>query len=85
MAVTLAAIFTDLLGVRGSLYGDIWNLVRLVRVGKTLNCEREVKNPQNLYTVCLRKYGTIVGHVVRVISCICMLFLIKHGDVISPL
>ena len=56
------------------MYGNIWNLVRSVRVGKTLNCECEVKNPQNLYAVGLRKYGTTVGHVLRVISCICTLY-----------
>ena len=56
-----------------------------VTVGETLNCEREVKNSQNLYAVGLRKYDTTVGHVLRVISCICTLFLIRHGDVIGPL
>ena len=45
-----------------------------VRVGETLNCECEVKNPQNLYAVSLRKYDTTVGHVLCVISCICTLF-----------
>ena len=47
----------------------------MVRVGETLNCEREVKNPQNLYEVGLRKYYTTVGHVLHVILGICMLFL----------
>ena len=52
-------------------YKDIWNPVRSV-VNETLNCEHEVKNPQDLYAVGLRKYGTIVFHVLLVISCICM-------------
>ena len=54
-------------------YKDIWNPVRLI---ETLNCERhnEVKNPQDLYAVSLRKYGTTVGHILHVISCTCMLF-----------
>ena len=34
----------------------------------------QVKNPQNLYAVSLRKYDTTVGHVLCVISCICTLF-----------
>ena len=68
MAATLAATFTLIRCVRGSLYGDIWNLVRSVCVSETLNCEREVKNPQNIYAVGLRKYGTTVGHILHVIS-----------------
>ena len=84
MAATLAATFTLIKCVRGSLYGDIWNLVR---VGETLNCERKVKNPQplNLYAVGLRKCSTTVGHIVRVISSICTLNLIRYGGVIGPL
>ena len=53
MAAILAAIFTLIMCVRGSLYGDIWNFVQSVRVGETLNCKCEVKNPQNLYAVIL--------------------------------
>ena len=63
MAATLVATFTLIRCVRGSLYGDTWNLVQSVRVGETLNCEYEVKNPQDLYVVGLRKYGTTVGHI----------------------
>ena len=85
MAVILAATFTLIRCVQGSLYGDIWDLVRSVCVGETLNCKREVKNPQNLYMVSLRKYGTTVGHILCVILCICTLFLIRHGGVIGPL
>ena len=77
MTAALAATFTLIKCVRGSLYGDIWNLAQLVHVGETLNFECEVKNPQNLYAVSLRKYDTTVGHVLRVISCICMLFFNK--------
>ena len=77
MAVTLAPNFTLIRCVSGSLYGDIWNFVGLVCVGKTLNCECEVKNPQNLDMVNLRKCDTTVGHVLHVISCICTLFFNK--------
>ena len=67
-----SAIFcTQMVDFAGPVtYGDIWNLVWSVRVGKTLNCKHEVKNPQNLYAVSLRKYDTTVGQVLRVISCI---------------
>ena len=84
MVATRAAIFTLIRCVRGSLYRDIWNRIWSVRVGETLNCKREVKNPLNLYVVGLRKYGTTVGHVPCVISCIYTLFLIRHGGVIGP-
>ena len=52
-----------------------------VSVKPGLNCEREreVKNSQNLYAVGLRKYDTTVGRALRVISCICTLFLIRHA------
>ena len=42
MAATLAATFTLIRCVRGSLYGDTWNLVWLVPVSEILKCEREV-------------------------------------------
>ena len=65
---------------------EIPEIGRFVSVKPGLNCERrEVKNSQNLYAVGLRKYDTTVGHALRVISCICTLFLIRHGDVIGPL
>ena len=53
-------------------------------VSETLNCECEVKDPQDLYVTGSRKYGITVGHVLHVISSICMLFLIGHGGVIEP-
>ena len=77
MVMTLAATFILITCFQGSLYGDIWNLVRLVRVSETLNCKCEVKNPQNLYAVSLRKYSTTVGLILHAISCICTLFFNK--------
>ena len=80
MAATLAATFTLISCVRGSLCIiikiSVWNPVLSV-VSKTLNCECEIKNPQDLYAVGLRKYGTTVGHVLHVISYICTLFFNK--------
>ena len=72
MAATLAATFTFIRCVRESLY-VLRYLKSVICVGP--NCEREVKNSQNLYAVSLREYDTTVGHVLCVISCICMLFL----------
>ena len=60
------------------LYKDIWNPT----VDETLNCERESRNSQEPYTICLRKDDTTVGHVPHVVSCICMLFL-RHGGFIE--
>ena len=54
-------------------YKDIWNPVQSV-VSEILNCEHEVKNPQDLYMVGLWKCGTTIDHVLCVISCICTLF-----------
>ena len=84
----MVVTFTLISCVRGYLvYKDIWNLI----VSETLNCEREAGslhyrfiNPRYLgfiyaYAVGLRKYGTTVGHISPVISCICTLFL-RHGS-----
>ena len=54
-------------------YKDIWNFVWSV-VDETMNCEHEVKNPQDLQAVGLCKYGTTASHVLCVISCIWTLF-----------
>ena len=82
MAATLVATFTLIGCIRGSLYGDMWNLVRSVRVGETLNCELEVTSRGRFKEIWHK-----VGHILRVISCICTAryFLIRHGNVISPL
>ena len=68
----MATSFTFTSCVRGyHVYKDIWNPT----VGETLNCEREARNAQDPYAVCLNKDDNTVGHVPRVISCICTLFL----------
>ena len=80
MAVTLAPTFTLIRCVSGSLFGDIWNFVGLVCVGKTLNCECEVKNPQNLYMVNLQLAMYYMSS-----HASAHYFLIRHGGVISPI
>ena len=81
MAATLAATFTLISCVQGSLciiikIHYLRNPVQSV-VGETLNCKREVNNPRDLYTVDLRQYGTTVG------LYYVLLFLIRHGGVIK--
>ena len=67
----MAAMFTLISCIRGyHVYKGIWDPV----VGETLNCEREDRNPQDPYAIDVKKVGTAVGHVPRVISCICTLF-----------
>ena len=57
---------------------NIWN----PSVCETLNWEREARNSQDPYAVCLKKDDTTVGHVPHVIFCICTLFL-RHGGFIE--
>ena len=56
---------------------DMWN----PPVGEKVNCEHEGRNPEDPYTVTLRKDGVIVGHVPRTISCICTIFLRQGGEI----
>ena len=65
-------------------YKDIWNSVQSV-VGETLNCEHEVKNPQDLNMVGLRNIALqLAMYYVSSHASACY-FLIIHGDVIGPL
>ena len=75
----MTATFTLISCVRGyHVYKDIWDPV----VGETLNCECEDRNYKDPYAVGVKKVGTTVGHVPRVTSCICTLFL-RCGGVIK--
>ena len=66
-----ATILNSISCVRGyHQYKDIWDPV----VGEMLNCERENRNPQGPYAVDVKEVGITVGHVLRVILCICTLF-----------
>ena len=47
-----------------------------------MNCEHEGRNPEDPYTVALRKDDIIIGHVPCTISCACTLFL-RHGGAIQ--
>ena len=59
------------------VYRDAWN----PSVGKTVNCECEGRNPEELYVVALQKDGIIIGHVPCTIPCVCTLFLRCGGAI----
>ena len=61
--------------IRGyHVYKSIWNPAS---DGKILPCKREVRNPHNPSSVAVTKgtTGIVVGHVPRLISTICTIFI----------
>ena len=50
--------------------------------GEILQCERELDNESDRYVVAVKKDGTIIGHLPRIISRACSLFL-RRGNFIS--
>ena len=58
-------------------YHHIWDAV----VGETLQCCREDGNIHNPYAVSVKKGSTIVGHVLKKLSCLCSLFLQRGGNI----
>jgi len=66
--------------IRGyHVYKDIWD----PPIGEIVVCQRENRNPRDPYAVALRKDSVTVGHVPRMISCICTLFLRRGGIIRS--
>ena len=59
------------------IYQDTWE----ARLGEVLSCHREIANAFDPFAVCMKKDGTIVGHVPRKISSICSLFLRNNGTI----
>ena len=51
-------------------------------IGEVLVCEREPHNVEDCYAVAVRKDETIIGHLPRNLSRIC-LFFIRRGGVIE--
>ena len=51
-------------------------------IGEILQCERELDNDSDRYAVAVKKDGTIIGHLPRIISRACSLFL-RRGNFIS--
>ena len=60
------------------IYKNIWDAI----IGETLQCERELDNESDRYAVAVKKDGTIIGHLPRIISRACSLFL-RRGNFIS--
>ena len=64
--------------VRGYyVYKDLWKAV----IDEELECKRETTNSKDRYAVAVFKNGEIVGHLPRMISRVCSLF-IRRGRVI---
>ena len=66
--------------IRGlHVYKDIWE----PSIGEELVCSPQMNNPHDCYAVAVCKSGTIVGHVPKIMSRLCWLFLNKSGTVIK--
>ena len=62
--------------VRGyHVHKDIWNTID----GETLGGRRETTNVHDPSAVAVVKDGTTVGHVPKKLSCLCSLFIRRHG------
>ena len=64
--------------IRGyHIYKDIWNST----IGEHLICERETLNSTDRYAVAVLKDDIIIGHLPRVLSRICSLFIVRGGTI----
>ena len=62
--------------IRGHhVYRDIWSPT----IGEELMCKRETTNDKDRYAVAVMRESTVMGHVPRVISAVCALFLKRKG------
>ena len=57
-------------------YKDLWNATP----GKGLTCVRERGNRNDVFAVAVQSDGNIVGYIPRQISCICILFTCRGGE-----
>ena len=62
-------------------YQDIWEPV----IGEELESSQEPGNLHDRYTVTLLKERIAVGHVPRIISLLCCIFLTKGGTIVSTI
>ena len=46
-----------------------------------LPCTREHGNREDPYAVAIKKDGSVVGNAPQAISCICSIFMRKHGTI----
>ena len=58
-------------------YKNVWSTVE----GEMLQCVQEPRNTTNPYAVAVMKGNMVVGHVPRIISSACSLFLRKQGTI----
>ena len=66
--------------VRGyHIYQSIWDAAC---DGELLSCERQPGNLHNPSAVAVKKESTVVGHVPRVISTICSIFIRRGGTIV---
>ena len=64
--------------VRGyHVYEAVWRAV----VGETLACERGPRNEHDRYAVAVKKDGQIIGHLPRIVSRVCSLFMRRGGSI----
>jgi len=71
-------LFSIVSKVRGHhVYKDKWNAEE--DIGEELRCKREPGNWNDTHAVVVMKVDTIVGHVLRVISPICSIFIRRGG------
>ena len=60
------------------IYKDIWDTM----IGEELLCKREPDNRSDRYAVAVKKDGIIIGHLLRIISRPCSLFLRRGNKII---
>uniref|UniRef100_A0A1X7VGL8 HIRAN domain-containing protein n=1 Tax=Amphimedon queenslandica TaxID=400682 RepID=A0A1X7VGL8_AMPQE len=66
--------------IRGlHVYKEIWEPC----ICEELVCSRQLNNPHDCYAVAVCKTGTTVGHVPKILSRLCWLFLNKSGTEIK--
>ena len=71
-------LFSIVSKVRGHhVYKDMWNAEE--DIGEELRCKREPGNRNDTHAVVVMKADTVVGHVPRVISPICSIFIRRGG------
>ena len=74
--MTTLYTFTFMTGVRGyHVYQDIWR----PEIGDVLHCEREIGNSYEIFAVAIKNNTEIVGHVLRLLSSICSLYIERGG------
>ena len=58
-------------------YQSIWT----AEIGENLDCARDVRNSHDPYAVSVKKGTATVGHVPRMISCMCYTFFRRGGTI----